>query len=104
MDTACRKDFIICPLCRFRTPYNIDGAQCLMDNYFVQDLASHKKIDRCFKCHNVTHVQSCNHCSKYICNACNVSHEVSTNQDVSTSDKNEDVEEDMVLSLGMQGF
>ena len=112
MSSSFRKEFIVCPLCRAKTPYSVRGAESLMDNFIASDTTKRNSIGVCAGCQGVTYGKLCDHCNSSFCDICFSSHEVIEKSDgKSMKSENEDLEvdaandeEDSRSTMGLQGF
>ena len=110
ISSSFRKEFIVCPLCRSKTPYSAQGAERLMDNYFA-DTAKADSISVCSDCHCVSQLKLCEHCRSNFCDTCLASHIVIIEScRENTKKENDDLDMDTVdddgrdSSMGLQGF
>ncbi|KAK3087103.1 hypothetical protein FSP39_001766 [Pinctada imbricata] len=67
-------DVLKCPLCRKLTKRPKDGAEGLIDNFFVADRKYLSRILQCTNCHKVEANMKCTYCSIQMCEECMYNH------------------------------
>ena len=113
MNSSFRKEFIVCPLCRFKTQLSEHGTQSLMDNFIASDTSKRNSIIACSDCRCITFSKLCDHCNSSFCNTCFTSHvDIVESERKQMRLEDEDLEVDAPndddidsrSTMGLQGF